>query len=195
LSSTRTGNRAVEETRALLDAADALATFADLEPDGVDNFRRRYPEFVPQLWWTGLSWTEGAGVHHPWIRERDRLRKAWAAGFPTDSTLELATTNLFLMAHAMTSDTIEETPQKVWDYQRAVMFLANESWRAKICEECGKPFVADHASRKYCSIAGADGKNCSALVIKRTGLEWGRKNNWGRPINKTKKSKATKGAQ
>jgi hypothetical protein len=186
----RSNKRTSEETRALLDAADALATFAHLDPDGVENFRRRYPEFVPETWWIGPSWKEGVGVYIPWMRERDLLYKAWKAAFPTELTLELATTALFLISHAMTSDTTEEmekNQQRVWAYQRALLFLSAEQWRAKICEECGNPFVADHASRKYCSVAGADGKNCSALVIKRTGLEWGRENNWGRPTSKAKK--------
>ena len=183
--------RTEEETRALLDAADALAAFADLEPDGVENFRRLYPAFVPQTWWIGPSWKDGVGVYHPWMRERDLLRKAWAAGFPADLTLELATTSLFLIAHALTSDTTEEmekTPQKVWDYQRALLFLSVDQWRAKNCEECGNPFVADHASRKYCSIAAENGMNCSALVIKRQHLKWGEENNWGREKNQEEKS-------
>jgi len=175
--------RTEEEIRALLDAADALATFAALEPDGVEKFRQRYHAFVPQTWWIGPSWKDGVGVYHPWMHERDLLRKAWAAGFPAELALELATTSLFLISRAMTSDTIDEmekTPQKVWDYQRAMLFLSVDQWRAKICEECGNPFVADHASRKYCSIAGADGSKCSARVIERQHLEWGRANNWGR---------------
>jgi hypothetical protein len=177
--------RTAEETRVLLDAADALAAFADLKPDGVENFRRLYPTLVPQTWWIGPAWKDGVGVYHPWMRERDLLRKAWAAGFRTDLTLELATTSLFLISHAMTSET-EKTPHKVWDYQRAVLFLSVDQWRAKICKECGKPFVADHASRKYCSIASSSGMSCSARVIKRTHLEWGRVNNWGREKSKDK---------
>lgn len=183
--------RTAEETRAILDAADALATFANLEPDGVENFRRLYPAFVPQTWWIGPSWKDGVGVYVPWIRERDLLRKAWAAGFPAELTLELATTSLFLISHVMTSDTteqMEQTPQKVWDYQRALLFLSAEQWRARMCEECGKPFVADHAGRTYCSIASSSGM-CSTEVSKRRKREWGQNNNWGREKPNKKKSR------
>lgn len=170
------------EERAILDAADALAEFANLESADARAFRHRHLDFLPQTFWTGPAAKAGIGIYVPWIRERDLVRQTWARTFPADLSLELVTSQLFLMANVLES-TDESTPaltSKVWPYQKAVLFLQANSWRVKKCEECGRCFVADHAKRKYCSIASENGSKCSAVVIKRTHLEWGRENNWGR---------------
>jgi hypothetical protein len=39
---------------------------------------------------------------------------------------------------------------KVWPFQRAVMFLGTNPWRASTCV-CGKLFVADKPAQRYCS--------------------------------------------
>ena len=222
------GKRIEEEERALLDAADALAAFANLEPAGVEAFRQLHLDFIPAVWWAKSNW----------LQERNLLLKAWRAGFPADLTLKLTTARLFGVAHILASaglpagipnpsftaqmitDALDnfdgrsliglapnrkilapdgtditkevkrrvESDPQVWPYQRAVLFLHVEPWRAKVCQECGRRFVADHARRKYCSIAGEGGSRCSALVIKRQHLDWGRENNWGREKSNTKKS-------
>lgn len=172
-----------KEARAILDAADALAAFANLEPANVQAFRRRFPDFLPPTFWTGLAWNADAGVYEPWIRERDLLRRAWLKQFPADLCLRLVASSLFLAANVLTSEDEQElasATQKVWPYQKSILFLQSNPWRAKVCKECGKRFVADHAKRKYCSIAGEGGSKCSDVVIERRHLEWGRQNNWGR---------------
>jgi len=40
---------------------------------------------------------------------------------------------------------------QVWPYQRAVMLLAIDSWRARTCLHCSKRFFADMPKRLYCS--------------------------------------------
>lgn len=133
-----------------LKAAGVLAEFANLNPDGAEGFIKAHPDFVPPVWWTGTAWKDGVGKYTPWIRERDLLRKAWSVGFPADSTLELATNSFFLAAHALASDTTEEMesrPQKVWPYQRAVLFLHVNPTKARTCEWCGKRFVSETKAR------------------------------------------------
>jgi hypothetical protein len=76
-------------------------------------------------------------------------------------------------------------------YHKAIEFIAENPWRAKFCKECHMRFVADHAKRKYCSLANADGSKCSAKVIKRQHLDWGRENNWGRVKIKDHRRKKT----
>jgi len=137
-----------------LQAARLLAQFANLEHDGVERFRQDHPDFVPPVWWIGPASNKSIGTYSPWVLERDRLRTAWAGEFPADKTLELVTSSLFLIAHAQASDTTEETegtPQKVWPYQRAVLFLHVNAWRAKTCEWCKNRFVGEHPKARFCS--------------------------------------------
>ncbi len=148
-----------------LKAAGLLAEFANLEEEGAESFRKSHPDFVPLIWWTGPAWNKGIGTYSPWLRERDLLRKAWSMGFPADTTLELATNKFFLAAHALASDTTEEMesrPQKVWPYQRAVLFLHVNPTRARTCEWCGRRFTSETKAR-FCRLGlVVDGKeiNC-----------------------------------
>jgi len=74
--------------------------------------------------------------------------------FPADKALALAKSRLFFEAHALASDTtqgMENTPQKVCPYQRAVLFLHVNAWRAKICEWCGRRFVGEHSQARFCT--------------------------------------------
>jgi hypothetical protein len=131
-----------------------LVEFANLEPDGVEGFRRDHTDFVPPVWWIGPALSTSMGTYTPWVLERDRLRTAWAKEFPAGKTLELVTTSLFLVGHALASDTtaeMESTPQKVWPYQRAVLFLHVNAWRAKTCEWCERRFVAEHPKARFCT--------------------------------------------
>jgi hypothetical protein len=56
----------------------------------------------------------------------------------------------------------------ITDFQRAVSMLHHESWRAKICANCSRYFVADKSAQTYCS-AG-----CSDVVKRTRALEWWR---------------------
>jgi hypothetical protein len=130
--------------------ARTLADFANLEPEGVESFRAAHPDYVPPEWWSGRAWKDGVGMYRPWMAEQAVLRKAWAAGFSAAVTLRLVTTDLFLIAHALASDTTEEmetTPPKIWPYQRAILFLHVNPTKAKICEWCGKRFISETKAR------------------------------------------------
>jgi hypothetical protein len=143
--------------------AEMLAAFADLELDRVGGFREDNPDFLPSSWWAGPAWNEGFGTYTPWLRERDLLRQCWAKGFPADKTLELVSSNLFLIARTLTFDSAEEinnAPQKIWPYQRAVLFLHINTWRAKVCHVCKRRFIAGSKIGKYC------GNHCSASVVR-----------------------------
>jgi hypothetical protein len=187
----------------LLDAADALAAFADLEPAGVATFRQRYPDFAPASWWEYQSDSaRSQNFSGHWQLTQTFVREAWTMWL-SDSDYDLP---LFGVLRILTSvfdpndlvevmlaakerpafanlGALDETP-----FHKAVQFLVSEPWRAKTCQEptCGKRFVADHASRKYCSTVAEDGsgEKCSAQAIKRQHLKWGKENNWGRQKSK-----------
>lgn len=186
-----------EETRAVLDAADMLAEFANLEqPATVDAFRRDHSDFALPAWWKYQSdRAESLGLSKHWQLTQKYVQEAWiiwvsGSEFFLDEWLRLLTSVfdptalLEIMlplsppvhpAFAKADELAEMTP-----YHKAIEFIAREPWRAKVCKECGRRFVADHAKRKYCSLPGADGAKCSTKVIKRQHLDWGKENNWGR---------------
>src|ERR1700691_4042563 len=120
--------------------ADALAQFADLKPEDAENFRRSvYPGFVPEPWWDFEGWRNRDWKM--WQEMQDHLRETWDAGFPTDYTLS------FLIHHSSTATQPESDLSfveifRAMPYQQAAMFLFNESWRARICNQCRKRFVA-----------------------------------------------------
>lgn len=198
--------RTAEETRLLLDAADALAAFADLEPAGVEVFRQRYPDFFavfdpdnpPTPYVTDAAFwdyqsdrAQQKNFSRHWQLVQAGVRRAWDT-WTSESDVYLVT--MFELLHLLTSvfdpnnalfavgkhpDYVAPVYVNEMPFHQAVQFLNLEHWRAKVCQECGKRFVADHASRKYCSIASEE-TNCSARVIKRQHLKWGKENNWGR---------------
>jgi hypothetical protein len=139
--------------------AEALAELANLEPADVETFVKNHPNFVPSIWWNSPAWSKHLGIHVPWERERDRLRDAWATEFPANKTLELTANGLFMAAHTLefeTTDEAENAPRKIWPYQRAVLFLHVDSWRAKTCEWCNRRFIGTHSQARFC-LYGAPG--------------------------------------
>lgn len=175
-----------EETRAVLDAADMLAEFANLEPANVDAFRKRHSDFALPAWWEYQSdLAESSGLSKHWQLTQKYVQEAWiiwvsGSEFFLNKWLRLLTSVfdptalLEIMfplssrvhpAFADATELAEMTP-----YHKAIEFIAREPWRAKVCEECHMRFVADHAKRKYCS--GTDGAKCAARAIQRRHLEW-----------------------
>ena len=110
-----------QEHYQLMKAAKVLADFARLEPEGVEGFRQRYPDFVPAVWWVKLNW----------LKERDLLNKAWRVGFPADLTLKLTTASLFGIAHILTSAGLPaNTPNPVATTQMVTDALDSVDGRA-----------------------------------------------------------------
>jgi hypothetical protein len=131
-----------DEQQQALDAARALADYANLEPEGVESFRTAHPDFVPAWWF----WSpQGKGQ---WMRERDLVREAWGK-FAADLILRLVTSHWFTFG---TFNRVQVSSQeKEWPYQQAIMFLHINPWRAKTCEWCGKRFIAEHSRARFCS--------------------------------------------
>lgn len=176
-------------------SAGVLAEFATLDPSAVEKFRKDYPDFVPSKWWDYQPDNEWE-KRRQWEITQECICNAWtdwgkAWEEDIDADLVELSKLLMLVFDPDIFDILGNTNRRPTfanfkeidgqsGYHKAVAFMAKQPWRAKVCEQCHRRFVADHAKRQYCSV------ECSAAVIKRTGLEWGRKNNWGRP----KKTKA-----
>lgn len=70
----------------------------------------------------------------------------------------------------------------ITDFQRAVSMLHHESWRAKVCVNCGRYFVADKSAQTYCST------KCTKDVKRARALEWWKAH--GETWRKSSKQKA-----
>jgi hypothetical protein len=199
----------VTGTKATLWDGERLALFANAEGrDEVESFRASHNDFFPAGMWEradlpvpgepffnadfsgALSRILGPSAKPKrdelrrvpyWWGLQQALRRAWEQGFPLEWCVILIS-----LAEG-------ETPFHVWPYQRAVMFLGVEPWRARFCGVCGKQFVADKPRRVYCS-SGCSGKarrGSRAASWKRHGKKWrtryGRKKDSGKSSRRAKR--------
>jgi hypothetical protein len=156
----------------VLEQAAALAAFANLEPEDVAKFRHDRPNFVPHDFWSGSSMTGVSGViQRTWQEDQKMVLAAWRNGFGPDEGVALIvrgsnynfmsegiqkTSELLLRMDASEATEYLKDPThfihpKVFDLQRAVMFLHVQSWRAAYCVRCGKHFVRAAKGSKFCS--------------------------------------------
>jgi hypothetical protein len=115
------------------------------------------------------------------------LRDAWQLGFPLEECVRLI--SCAAVADRLQGATDVEPDLSsfpVWPYQRAVMFLGVEPWRARFCGQCGNRFVADKPARRFCSsICSTRARKASRMNWwKREGEEWRAKR---KPSRRTKR--------
>jgi hypothetical protein len=157
-----------EEQQEAIAAAKVLAEFANLEPDGVEEFRKAHPAFVPQAWWDyrpTLPYAPYAPAPKmQWQINQNLLRDAWMFEFH----LELGR-----YVHLLTSvfDPNEPEPplserrirpayvagmdigyemEEDLPYYRAVKWLSGHGEHAKTCRECGRRFIGENSNAKFC---------------------------------------------
>lgn len=155
--------------------AQFLAEFAALQPHNVDYWRRNHPDFVPEKWW---DYQPTDSKKRLWQLNQEWLREAWRKHFDIGQfeLMRLLTsvfdptnlTDVLLGSHARPAfATLSEMPEELYLYQKAVMYLREQNWRAALCERCEAPFVAGHNRQKYCGrILNADGETCFTLIRK-----------------------------
>jgi hypothetical protein len=183
------GGKMPAVTEVLRDA-QALASFSNLEPEGVEYFRRNYPDFVPQAWWdyeaTNRTDQLKGGLLPPgkqWQDNQRYVREAWENHFTGGlfSVIRLVM-SVFnpndILDVTMGFDAIDGRPgfMKLEDFfgarlvtyphQKAVLYLFEQPWRARFCHECGKRFVAAEPKNKYC------GEACSHENRNRQKRDW-----------------------
>jgi hypothetical protein len=149
----------------------ALAEFANLSADKVGRFRRIESDFVPQDWWDyqptndrgePREWSI-AGETRQWMQwqlNQAWLLEAWRKHFDINQfELIRLLTSVFDPNQIQVIDgwhpqpafaDLSGMPDTMYPYQRAVVFLAEQRWRARLCEVCKSPFVAGHSRQKYC---------------------------------------------
>lgn len=120
----------------------ALEQFVSLSDGGLQVFRDHFSKFLPS-WFYDLPCVTGGLM--AWQAWRTLLNTAWRSGFHPEYVAQLV--NIPTAPF--------ESPrfafQPVCDAQRVVLAIALESWRARFCPKCGKPFVARKPADKYCS--------------------------------------------
>lgn len=150
--------------------AEALAEFSNLEPQDVERFRAKYPDFVPQKWWDYVGTSANSkgdlvtSTGKQWQMNQRFLREAWdkhftgelffiirltMSVFDPDELLDVA----FGFNERPSFATLSELPWGTYPHQKAVLFLHQQPWRARFCAECKKRFVAAEPKNKYCSDA------------------------------------------
>jgi hypothetical protein len=160
-----------EEAVNALQLANTLAEFANLKPADVAVFRKAYPNFAGHDWWDGMERRGDETESKPsWLGLQETVRKAWENHFSPDTCIALIVhgSNLSIIGETvrhLNEDLVAmEGPEawqrmksfaraQVFDYQRAVMFLHVQPWRASRCLNgaCGKLFAKDAKGRLFCS--------------------------------------------
>lgn len=138
--------RGLEEFARLADSSEARA-----------RFKAQWPGFFPESFWNrGIRQKppsvsiSGPAPQLPvvpmWRGYQDVLLKAWKHGFTLSDMVRLIVAPVSQEFDALSS--VQEAP-----YQRAVLLLGLEPWRARFCSECGAPFAAEKGASKFCSAA------------------------------------------
>ncbi len=164
------------ETKKILWDAERLALFSNASGAAeVEQFRANHDGFFPRNFWNWkvpplgegepILTTDAASAQAVerlkplpriqfWQAFQRALHGAWQVGFPLEECVRLiscaAVADRLYGATDVEPDLLS---YPVWPYQRAVMLLGVEPWRARFCAQCGKRFVADKPARRFCSNA------------------------------------------
>jgi hypothetical protein len=137
-----------QPSAALWDALERFINFRDSNRS-LEAFRSRYPAFLPP-WFYRVACGNDAELQREtgllaWQAWRSLLRAAWHSSFHPEYVAQLVNIPTVPPGNAR----FEIAP--VCDAQRAVLAMALESWRARFCPKCGRPFVARRSANKFCS--------------------------------------------
>src|SRR5215475_421890 len=193
--------------------AQTLALFSNAGKAEADYFQHNYGDFFPRNFW---NWKirqveEGEFVSSPdastaqaverlrpappvpfWQAFQAVLRGAWQVGFPLEECVRLISSAAVAdRLYGATDVEPDLSSFPVWPYQRAVMLLGVEPWRARLCV-CGNRFVADKPARRFCSdrCASNSRKHSRRTWWGERGREWRRNRSTGK--HGTKKGKSSR---
>jgi hypothetical protein len=122
----------------------------------ITNFKLAWPTFFPDAFW---QWQINPAPPGPvdsdeplpqlapvsgWRAWQTVLREAWSEKFPLTETIRL-----LVSPTAPWRDELADMP--VFDFQRAILLLSVERWRAKFCLQCGEPFAAEKPATRFCN--------------------------------------------
>jgi hypothetical protein len=163
----------------------ALQDFANIRADTEAwvHFKKRWPDFFPDEEYRKVI----QGLDEPSIRAYPYwLNQIWFGG---DSNPQL---KILLGIEDAPLSKDDGTPEESWlvglaeipaqmeadwdegvfryrgacDFQRALYLLFQESWRARICDECSAKFIARRGAQRYCST------ECSGKMLRELKRKW-----------------------
>lgn len=185
-----------------------LALFSNVGTTAeADSFRQKNADFFPRNFWNWsvpqvcepiltMDAASAEAVAHfkrepptPfWQAFQQVLSEAWKIRFPLEESVRLI--SCAAVADRLSGKTDVEPDllsYRVWPYQRAVMLLGVEPWRARFCAKCWKRFVADKPARRFCS------NRCASSARRQSKKLWwtDKGEKWRAEYVKKKKAKPT----
>lgn len=179
--------------------SNALSKFLILEDEAqAAEFAQAYPQFFPlhffKLQMTnhlakggidtanapeiGLTGFRSASAFPLWRAWRNLLLRCWHSKLSYTYVAQLISVPTALPADALPN--VEFQP--VYDFQRCVLWIMLEQWRARFCTRCGRPFVAAKQPTKHC------GETCKEEAEKeRNRRHW---KDYGRTWRRKKRAEA-----
>jgi len=112
----------------------------------------------------------GEGIQQ-WRDAQDYIQKVWKAEFKLNASGVSDLLKLVFYVDSpgliwnssqvlLPNGTIYELNTKLYSFHKAVLYLHQNSWRAKICNGCEKHFVANHPKRDFCEYPDGRGDTC-----------------------------------
>jgi hypothetical protein len=143
----------------LLNYADALAAFLNADGLKAETFLRLRPDFMPHFALSDMQgflrvlWSEhfplAKAVHLILMMDRGSIHLELRRKKRKQTRKDFSPEDLLVFHYLAAFSFVPIT--RVCPAQFAIMFLATHPWRARFCPSCGRRFVADKPSRKYCN--------------------------------------------
>jgi hypothetical protein len=107
-----------------------------------------------------------------WQSTQEEVQRAWAGQFQFEKIFGL--TELLKAVFVAPDELVRASlhlnipdgqlselgGSKLYTYHKAVLYLIQRPWQAKICKSCNKYFVASHPKRDYCEYPDLDSETC-----------------------------------
>ena len=102
-----------------------------------------------------------------WTSYQSLLRKAWTEHFPAAQTI-------LLISLTSPEQDLELFMGKIYPYQRAILLLHIQSWRASFCPKCGTRFAKAKPGDRFCGkkCAGSYRKDYQHALYLKDGKKW-----------------------
>jgi hypothetical protein len=140
------------------------------QPVTAAEFRKAYPDFAPEGWWSCRPDLPSLRDDRPqWRVSQAKLREAWDGGFPLEQY------KLFsLLLTVIDPQEVEEGDKLVLSsmalmcdernvnaYYESLIWLNSQPWRARTCKLCKRRFIASWPSTEHCS------SHCAAVALRK----------------------------
>jgi hypothetical protein len=166
--------------------AQALATFANLKEAEVQGFRANYPDFAPESWWDSdqpMEMVQDKALTKRWRFAQALLQGSWGRFEIRDVVwlvVNVFDTNLSDLRHPSLPPKVMAGVHDIvglgeYGFHRGVLYLQEQPWRAKRCENCQEYIVVGSAKTKYC-VRDECGNNIREINHRKAKLRWYHRN-------------------